>query len=97
MPTYDLDPRFGRDFDRSSRSQQRAFRAAVALLVADFRAGRAASPQLRMKAVQGHDGVFEISFAPDGRASFHFGAEVRPGHQHIVWRRIGTHDIFRNP
>ncbi len=28
---------------------------------------------------------------------FHYGEEVRLGEPHIVWRRIGTHDIFRQP
>jgi hypothetical protein len=26
-----------------------------------------------------------------------YGPEVLAGQPHIVWRRIGTHDIFRRP
>ena len=55
------------------------------------------APQLRVKRVQGHPGVWEITWAADGRATFSYGAEVIPGHPHIIWRRIGTHDIFRRP
>jgi hypothetical protein len=47
--------------------------------------------------VQGHAGVWEMTWAPDGRATFHYGDEIRPGDPHIIWRRIGTHAIFRAP
>ncbi len=39
----------------------------------------------------------EMTFAPDGRATWEFGAEVKVGQVHVIWRRIGTHDIFRAP
>jgi len=32
--------------------------------------------------------------ADDGRATFEYGSVVREGETHIVWRRIGTHDII---
>jgi hypothetical protein len=35
--------------------------------------------------------------APDGRATFQYGDEVQAGEPHIVWRRIGTHDVFDRP
>jgi hypothetical protein len=53
---------------------------------------------LRVKSVQGTGGVLEMtwSFAsPDGRASFELftsGAEL-----HCRWRRIGDHDVFKDP
>lgn len=43
---------------------------------------------------QGAEGVFELTWAPDGRALFRRGDPVRPGEPHIVWLRIGTHDIL---
>lgn len=42
-------------------------------------------------------GVWELSWAADGRATFEYGAELIEGQPHIIWRRIGSHDIFRNP
>lgn len=39
----------------------------------------------------------EMAFAPDGRATWQFGDEVMAGQVHVVWRRIGTHAIFRSP
>lgn len=42
-------------------------------------------------------GVLEMTWAPDGRATFEFGREIRSGEHHVVWRRIGTHEIFSRP
>jgi len=53
-------------------------------------------PALRVKRVQGKQDVWEITFAPDGRATFAYGAEVTPGTPHIIWRRVGTHDVLRD-
>jgi hypothetical protein len=36
------------------------------------------------------------TWAAEGRATFEYADEVH-GEPHIVWRRIGTHDIFRRP
>lgn len=41
-------------------------------------------PGLRVKRMQGTDDVWELTFAPDGRATFRYGPEVRPGEPHIV-------------
>jgi hypothetical protein len=51
------------------------------------------SPALRIKRVQGIDGVWEITFAADGRATFEYGDEVIEGMPHVIWRRIGSHDV----
>lgn len=32
-----------------------------------------------------------MTWAADGRATFEYGQEIRPGEPHIIWRRIGTH------
>ena len=50
-----------------------------------------------MKGVQGHPGVFEMTFAPDGRATFEYGEEVVKGERHVIWRRVGDQSIFRQP
>ncbi len=52
---------------------------------------------LRVKGVQGHPGIYEMTWAGDGRATFHYGQEQRPGELHVVWRRIGGNDILDNP
>jgi hypothetical protein len=34
---------------------------------------------------------WEMTWAPDGRATLEYGTERRPGEPHVIWRRIGTH------
>lgn len=64
--------------------------------MADLRAGRFRRG-LRVKAIQGAPGIFEMTWAPNGRATFQYGEERRPGEPHVIWRRIGTHGIFGRP
>ena len=47
--------------------------------------------------MQGTDDVWELTFAPDGRATFRYGPQVRPGEPHIVWLRVGTHAVLDQP
>jgi hypothetical protein len=78
--------------------QQRAFREAAVQFIADLATGdQGFHPRLRVKRVQGHLGVWEMTWVYDGRATFQYGEEVHAGQQHIIWRRIDTHSIFRRP
>jgi hypothetical protein len=52
---------------------------------------------LRVKRFQGMQDLWEITFAGDGRATVAHGAEVRPGDVHVIWRRVGTHDVLSDP
>jgi hypothetical protein len=97
MPTYEADPRFWRDWERLTGAQRGLFLAAVQQMVDDLRAHRRFHPRLRIKGYQGHSGIFEMTWAPDGRALFRYGASPLAGDTHIVWLRIGTHDIFQRP
>lgn len=97
MPTYEWERLFGREFAALDRDHQEAFLSAVAELVDDLHHDRPPRRSLRLKGVHGHDGVFEMTWAANGRATFVYGAERKPGQPHIVWRRIGTHEIFRRP
>jgi len=98
MPTREVLASFWRDWDRLTPQQQRAFRAALVQFIADIAdGGESFHPRLRVKRVQGHPGVWEMTWAPDGRATFEYGAEVRAGEAHVIWRRIGTHSVFRRP
>jgi hypothetical protein len=96
VPTYDILGRFRRDFAALSPEEREAFRVSVRRFIADLPAGRFRKG-LRVKRVQGTDGIWEMTWAPDGRATFEYGDEHLPGQPHIVWRRIGGHDIFRRP
>jgi len=37
------------------------------------------------------------TWAPDGRATFRHGGSVREREAHIIWRRIASHDILKQP
>jgi hypothetical protein len=52
---------------------------------------------LRVHRVQGAAGVWEITFAPDGRATFEYGPELVSGEAHVVWRRVGDHGVLGDP
>ncbi|MDQ2874766.1 MAG: hypothetical protein M3Y33_08245 [Actinomycetota bacterium] len=97
MPTFEWLPLFDREWRSLSREQQCAFRDAVAALAGDLREGAAFRKGLRVKKMQGREDVWEMTWAPDGRATFRFGSPVTEGEPHIVWRRIGTHRIFTRP
>ena len=55
------------------------------------------APALRVRRVQGTEGIWELSWAADGRATFRYGAELAAGQPHIVWLRIGKHAILDDP
>jgi len=97
VPTYQRLPRFDQDWRSLGSVEQQRFRTAVARFIEDLEAGRRFRPGLRVKGVQGAADILEMTFAPDGRATWQFGAEVKAGQAHVIWRRIGTHDIFRSP
>lgn len=97
MPTYQRLPRFDADWEKLPKHQRDRFRKAVRQFIDDLTAERPFRRGLRVKRIQMTRNVFEMTFAPDGRATWHYGAEIRPGEPHIVWRRIGTHDVLRSP
>lgn len=98
MPTFEALARFDREFRRLPRDLQRAFLEMLPVFIAALRTSPPEfPPTLRIKRVQGSGGVWEITFAPDGRATFVYGTEVTAGVPNVIWRRIGTHDVLRDP
>ena len=97
MPTHEEYLQFLREYRALTHSQRRAFFKAMHYMVQDLQAKRPFCPNLRIKGVQGHPGIFEMTWADDGRATFEYGPKQVPGETHIIWRRIGGHDIFKNP
>ena len=49
---------------------------------------------LRVTGVRGAEGIFELTWAPDGRATFSYGKSIGGSEPHIVWRRVGTHEVI---
>lgn len=98
MPTLDLTDVFKKDLASLDQLDRKRFEKAVKAFVDDLRAdGHGFRPGLRVKGVQGAPGVYEMTWSSDGRATFEYGEELRHGEPHVVWRRIGTHDVFSRP
>lgn len=96
MPTYFITRRFKRDLAALTHDQRDAFRAAVVKFIADLERGKFRAG-LRVKGIQGAKGIFEMTWAKDGRATFQYGPPVVEGETHVIWRGVGTHEILAGP
>jgi mRNA-degrading endonuclease YafQ of YafQ-DinJ toxin-antitoxin module len=97
VPTFSRTRRFAQDFKKLTAEQRQRFTSTVLdQFVVDLKAGQFRAG-LRVKKMQATAGVWEMTWAPDRRATFEYGKEIRPDEPHVIWRRIGTHDIFQNP
>jgi hypothetical protein len=83
MPTHDEDEIFLEQYGRLSLSEQTAFKRAVRRFVHDLRTGTIRQG-LRVKGVRSRPGVFELTWAANGRATFEYGEPLRPGDPHII-------------
>ena len=67
MPTFSRTPRFMQDLKKLTTQQRQRFESTVITqFVVDLKAGRF-RPGLRVKRVQATAGVWEMTWAPDGR------------------------------
>lgn len=90
MPTYESLAAFQRQWAKLDPAQRAAFRRAVAVFIANTKAGEGFSPELRVHKLVNTE-IWSLTWAKDGRALFRFGAEITPGETHIIWEAIGTH------
>jgi hypothetical protein len=63
---------------------------AVAKLIDALKDDRDPPRSLRIKRVQSSKDIWELSYSGDGRATFRYGAEVKPGKTHVIWLRVGA-------
>jgi len=97
VPTFETLPRFTADLQHLDPAQRRRFRRVVLdAFVPDLRTGLF-RPGLRIKRIRCAPGVYELTWAPDGRATWSYGREQIAGTRHIVWHRIGTQSIPTGP
>jgi hypothetical protein len=97
-PTFEITTRAAREYAKPPAAQRRQFQEARRALVAALRDGPSdLPPRLRVKRVQGHQGIWEMTWAAGGRATFEYGPEQLVGEAHVRWRRIGDHSIFAAP
>jgi mRNA-degrading endonuclease YafQ of YafQ-DinJ toxin-antitoxin module len=97
VPTYRLLPRFQKDWEKLTAAERKEFRAAVKRFIEALNAGSGRFPaSLRVHRIDGTADVWSMTWADNGRATFQYGDSIKPGEPHIVWRRVGTHDIYKS-
>jgi hypothetical protein len=96
MPTWKGAVSFYHDYKKLTAAEKSLWAKAVKHFVEDLRKGQFRKG-LRVKKMQGQGAVWEMTWAPDGRATFEYGESVQEGEPHIIWRRIGGHEIFDRP
>lgn len=98
MPRYSTTARFAKDWAALDPADRARFKAAVReKFIPDLDAGHGFRAGLRVKRIESTDFVWEMTFAPDGRATWQYADDSTEGDPHVVWRRIGTHDVLRSP
>ncbi|MGI8998364.1 MAG: hypothetical protein ACR2GO_01475 [Candidatus Limnocylindria bacterium] len=95
MPSHERTRRFERDWKSLGEADRSRFRVAFKRYDFDLEKG-SFRPGLRIKRVEGTDSVFEMTWAPNGRATFEYGTPDGPSAR-VTGRRIGHHDVFRRP
>jgi hypothetical protein len=94
VPTYERLARFDRDYATLTDTERAAFKAAVKKFVDDLERGQGFRQGLRVKGVKGAKGVFEMTWADDGGATFSYRGSIREGEPHVVWHRVGGHEVI---
>lgn len=105
MPTFFVEARFWNDYNRMSGHDQALFKQARDEFIRVLRewqnAGRPGVPRfpksLGIRPMVHRRGVMELAWAPDGRCTWQYSTPQRPGRLHIIWRRIGSHEIYKDP
>ena len=97
MPTYERLPRFVKEWADLDLDDKDRFKAAVRKFIEDLERGDGFRAGLRVKRIEGTEHVWEMTWAPDGRATWQYGEALVSGEAHVVWRRVGTHDVFGSP
>jgi hypothetical protein len=102
---YGQTDRFKGDVRRLSDDEKKLFAGVVRKRFVPaaerFAAGNARErwpASLRVKAVEGAPGIWEMTWSssgPDGRATFEW--RDFDGQRGILWRRVGGHEIFADP
>jgi hypothetical protein len=95
---------FDRDFGSLPPQHQKMFRDALpedflpAVAAGSFSGNHPWPPRLRVHQLAGTTTIYSMTWnfaRPGGRATFHL--ETVDDEPMLVWRRIGTHDIYRRP
>lgn len=101
---FETTPAFDADYRRLKPEHAAEFKKVVREKFVPACDAFAADPgkpwlsSLRVKAVRAAPGVLEMTWSftsPDGRATFEL--VTVDGELRVRWRRVGDHDVFKNP
>ena len=94
MPTYERSPEFIELYQRLTAEQKALFRTAVKKFRDGLGRCQGFRKGLSIKGLKGAPGMFELTWAPDGRAVFSFGKSLRQNERHVSWHAVGTHGVL---
>jgi len=94
LPTYESSREFLDLHSKLTPDQRKLFRTAVEKFTEDLERGEGFRRGLRVKGIKGAPGLYEMTWAPDGRAVFSYGDSIKAGEPHIVWHAVGTHAVL---
>ncbi len=100
LPTFETTARFDRDVRKLPQPERERFVDTVRnkfvpdVTKGQFRPGLRVKPVQGVKVADGESPVMEMTWAPDGRATWQYGDQRREGEPHVIWRRVGGHEIF---
>jgi len=95
MPTHEEDELFLDQYRKLTREQRALFRRAARELSEDADSGQFRA-SLRAHPMKGQKDLWEMTWeGNDGRAMFTYTQSHLPGKRHIIWRRIGSHGIYK--
>ena len=95
---------FERDYKKLKKEHQRVFLELRSEFLEEFERVLLSTTQIpaprkfRLKELKNTEGIWAMTWSfsrPAGRATFHI--EEHEGEPILVWRRIGTHEIYREP
>ena len=99
MPTYETTRRFERDYARLNEAQKDKFGRAIRQFVDDLEHKQGIfRKSLRVERIKKTRDIYAMTWDKDsdvGRATFQYGKSRRAGQPHIIWRRCGSHEIYK--
>ncbi len=81
-------------YRRLTPAQRERFLCARDMFLVDIRAGCGFRKGLPVKGVRTRPGVYEVTWAPDGRATFAYGPSKMADEPHITWLEVGPTRSF---
>src|ERR1700730_12803554 len=105
MPTFFVESRFWNDYGRLSPGERAQFIQArdefIQILLEWEQSGKSGVPKfprsLGVTPMVNQRQIMEFAWGPNGRCTWRYGVPQRPDKFHVIWRRIGKHDIYRDP